>query len=267
MQTINRNYILYNPYAGNGDGEEAAIALEVVYDNAVRYDITKIKDYKSLFETMDESDHIILCGGDGTLNRFVNGTQGLSFPNFVYFYSIGNGNDFIQDIGRMKAAEPFFRINEYLQDLPMVKVKDVECLFVNGVTSGLMSAGAKSIMHHKPVNVEIVVDKKSYRFEKVWMISVTKGRYCNSGMMLAPEHNRLDAKLSIRVLHGIGKYRMVKAFRNIVKGKHSRYKKQIGVINGYDVRVIPEEPVSVNIDGEIIYDVTEYSVICEQADT
>ena len=59
MQTINRNYILYNPYAGNGDGEEAALALEVVYDNAVRYDITKIKDYKSLFETMEESDHCL----------------------------------------------------------------------------------------------------------------------------------------------------------------------------------------------------------------
>lgn len=36
---------------------------------------------------------MILCGGDGTLNRFVNDVNGMNIPNKLYYYPTGTGND------------------------------------------------------------------------------------------------------------------------------------------------------------------------------
>ena len=67
---MNQIYILYNPLSGNGSGRENADALEILYNDPVYLDITQIKDFASFFSKLDLSDDVVLCGGDGTLNRF-----------------------------------------------------------------------------------------------------------------------------------------------------------------------------------------------------
>ena len=52
---------------------------EIVYQ-----DVTKISDYKTFFEGLNADDELVLCGGDGTLNRFIN--SGL--------ISLGESNNF-----------------------------------------------------------------------------------------------------------------------------------------------------------------------------
>ena len=54
-------------------------------------------DYKSFFSKLSSDDKVIIAGGDGTLNRFINDTEGIKFENEILYYPIGTGNDFAHD--------------------------------------------------------------------------------------------------------------------------------------------------------------------------
>ena len=78
-------HVLYNPYAGNNAGKENAQKLAQIFkDEELKfYDITKLNGYASFFSEIGPSDPVVLTGGDGTINRFVNETENLSIPNDI----------------------------------------------------------------------------------------------------------------------------------------------------------------------------------------
>ena len=105
-------YVLFNPHAGNGLGEEKARALTM--DAELCFcDMTKLDSYEAFFAGIEPEDGVILAGGDGTLNRFLNDTEGLSIPNDILYYAIGSGNDFLNDLNKEVGCAPF-SIKEYL---------------------------------------------------------------------------------------------------------------------------------------------------------
>ena len=127
-------YVLYNELSGNGTGKEKAQVVnkfltgkEIVYQ-----DVTKISDYKTFFEGLNADDELVLCGGDGTLNRFINDTDGLTFTQPLSYYPTGSGNDFWNDLGKGPDAGPE-RIEQYIKDLPFVEVNGMKKRFINGI--------------------------------------------------------------------------------------------------------------------------------------
>lgn len=100
---------LYNPYSNCGEGEKCAHRLDAMaLDGNVQYvDITKIEDYSELFYKLYEEDSsLIVCGGDGTLNRFINATKKITFRNSVYYFACGTGNDFCGILIMNKGKSP-----------------------------------------------------------------------------------------------------------------------------------------------------------------
>lgn len=91
---MSEKYILYNPCAGGPETEKAVKALQDANEGAVAINICRIISYKTFFNGLDPNDTVILCGGDGTLNRFVNDVNGMNIPNKLYYYPTGTGNDF-----------------------------------------------------------------------------------------------------------------------------------------------------------------------------
>ena len=75
---MSEKYILYNPCAGGPETEKAVKALQDANEGAVAINICRIISYKTFFNGLDPNDTVILCGGDGTLNRFVNDVNGIS---------------------------------------------------------------------------------------------------------------------------------------------------------------------------------------------
>ena len=66
-------YIIYNTKAGNTDSLESVKTLEIIIDDEIKYiDVTEISNYGVFMSGLKEDDYIILAGGDGTLNKFVN---------------------------------------------------------------------------------------------------------------------------------------------------------------------------------------------------
>ncbi len=66
-------YVLYNKKSGAPEDQENNKLLDMVLDMPVKLiDISKIKDYAVFFRGLAKDDCVIISGGDGTINHFVN---------------------------------------------------------------------------------------------------------------------------------------------------------------------------------------------------
>ena len=280
---MKKYYVLFNPYSGNGKGEEYARKLNsILNDELIYFSMPKITDFKK-FLSMTKGEDIIICGGDGTLNYFINHTDGIKYKNNILYYSTGSGNDFYNDVFKGKGEGPHL-INEYLKDLPTVIVKGKEYKFINGIGYGIdgyccemgdlhrkkntkpvnyTKIALKGLLYdYKPTNAIVTVDSVKHAYKKVWLASTMNGRYYGGGMMIAPYQNRLnsDRSLTVVVLHGKIKLKVLTAFATVFKGEHVRFKKIVDLYTAHEVKVEFDRPVALQIDGETILGVTEYTV-------
>lgn len=275
-------YVLYNPISGDKCGKSGLDPLKSYFsDSVVNYlDITEVDDYQKLFGQLASDDIVVVCGGDGTLNRFINYTLNVDFSNPLYYYPTGSGNDFLRDLGKSIQEGPV-RINDYIHDLPEVCVNGKTYRFLNGIGYGidgyccevgeeLRKQGKKPdytsiaikglLFHYKPTNATVVVDGREYSYRRVWIAPTMHGRYYGGGMMPTPaqKRNSDDGRLSLMLMHNAGKIGTLCVFPSIFKGTHVNHKKQVAVHEGYDITVKFDRPVTLQIDGEVITNVSEY---------
>lgn len=276
--------ILYNPHAANGRGEESAKRLASVLGGSgtEMLDMTKLGDYADFFADLPPARPVVICGGDGTLNRFINDTEGLDIKNSIYYFAGGSGNDFMRDAAAEQ--DEVVPMTEYLRDLPQVTVKGRTYRFLNGVGYGidgyccqvgdrLRAASEKPVnytaiavkgllFHYKPTGAVITVDGKKHTYKKVWLAPTMNGRYYGGGMMPAPEQDRLSGErtVSVMVLHGSGKLKTLMVFPSIFKGGHVKHTEMVEVLSGSDINVQFDRPTPLQIDGETITDVMGYQV-------
>ena len=277
-------YILYNLSAGYKTSCDDIELLQVIlYDEPVFVEITKIKDYRVFLGGLDPEDCIVLCGGDGTLNRFINAADGISFDNEVLYYPIGTGNDFAKELGHEKGCTPF-PITDYIKNLPVVTVKGRQYRFLNGVGYGIdgyccevgdalkketdkpvsyTAIAIKGLLfHYKPTAAAVTVDGVTHTYKKVWIAPTMIGRYYGGGMIPAPHQNRNNAAhtVSVAVLHDSGKLKTLCVFPSIFKGEHIRHTEMTDVFTGHEITVAFDRPRPLQIDGETIAGVMEYTV-------
>ena len=269
-------YALYNPIAGNGRTDEMLTRLQdAVSDELVLLDMTAEDTYDKLFSEISADDYVIVCGGDGTLNRFVNKIAGKTLENDIRYFPSGSGNDFARELGKERYAAPF-SIKEYLTDLPSVEVDGKSSLFINGIGYGIdgyccevgdaqratsdkpvnyTSIAIKGLLfHYKPTNARVTVDGKVYEFKKVWIAPTMNGKYYGGGMMPTPAQDRCaeDGKLSVMLFHGSSALKTLMIFPSLFKGEHVKHTKHVMVLEGHDISVEFESPRSAQIDGETI---------------
>ena len=277
--------VLYNPLAGNGKGENAAKKLKELLngDELTFTDMTKVGDYRALFASMPEDERVIVSGGDGTLNRFINDTEEIAFANPVYYYATGSGNDFLKDIGGNVGDKPVC-IDKYLKALPTVDVKGKSYRFINGIGYGIdgycCEVGDKLretsdkpinyagiaikglLFHYHPTSATVIVDGVEHKYKKVWLAPTMNGRYYGGGMIPTPKQDRLNKEhtVSVMVYYGSGKIKSLAVFPSIFKGEHVNHKEMVEVLSGKEITVRFDSPAALQVDGETIIGVTEYSV-------
>ncbi len=281
-------YVLFNMLSGNGTGKDKVDDLKTfLRGKQVSYkDITKITDFESFFADLTIKDEIIICGGDGTLNHFINDTDGMRILPAIYYYPTGSGNDFWNDLGKKPGDNPI-RIEQYLKDLPFVEVNGMKKRFLNGIGYGIdgycceegdrqREAGNKKIDYtsiaingllfkYKPTNAEIEVDGTHYSYKKVWLAPSMNGRYYGGGMIATPDQDRLakNRLLSLLIFHGSGKIKTLMIFPSIFKGKHIDHPKNVEVKTGHRIKVTFDRPVALQIDGETVLNVKTYTAYKE----
>lgn len=285
-------HILYNNKADNNHGEINARGIlenykteEVLFTN-----ITELSDVNEYLTKLTGEDKLVLAGGDGTLNNFINAIDGHGYNFPIYCYAAGSGNDFMHDVGDRVPASGVIQINEYLRNLPTVTVygEDGSVLardrkFINGVGYGIdgyccevgdaqkkvsekpvnyAAIAIKGLLfHYKPANAKVTVDGKTQSFRKVWLAPTMHGRYYGGGMMVAPEQNRSagDGEISVVVMHGSGKIKTLMVFPSIFKGEHVRHTEMVTVCKGREITVEFDRPTALQIDGETYLRVSRYT--------
>ena len=221
---MNSIIALYNPHSANNTGKEKADTLRSHYEAEPTFiDITTITDYTSFFKGLDATDSVVICGGDGTLNRFINEIYDLGIENDIYYYATGNGNDFLRDFDKAAGDAPI-KINDEIKNLPTVTVNGKTYRFINGVGFGvdgyccevgdrLRLEGAKKInytsiaikgllFHYKPTKAKVTVDGEERTYKKTWIAPTMVGGYYGGGMRPAPaqDRNKRDT-VSVTVMH------------------------------------------------------------------
>lgn len=276
-------HVLYNPLAGNGTGWRSAQCLAAKFVNEpISYqDMVKVKDVYSFLAATEKADRVIIAGGDGTLNRFINGLNGQTPPCNVYYYPTGSGNDFFKD-QEDRAENDLICLNPYIENLPTVTVCGETRHFLNGIGYGIdgycceegdrlrettnkpinyTAIAIKGLLYRfKPVNARVTVDGRTSEYKKVWLAPTMNGRFYGGGVMVAPGQDRLDPehKLSLIVVHGSGKLKPLIMFPSIFKGRHVRHKGLVEVICGRDITVEFDRSTALQIDGDTVKDVTGY---------
>lgn len=280
-----KTLILYNPLSGNGSGESKANELKATRSGEVEIlDMTKIEDLAAMIGELGGDDAVMICGGDGTLCRFVNSVDCDSLECDVLYSAVGSGNDFLRDADKTVTDEPF-SIKKHLCDLPVVTVNGESYRFINGVGFGIdgycceegdrlkrekpseavnyTSVAIGGLLgKFKPKNAKVTVDGVEYSYKKVWLAPTMHGRFYGGGMMCAPDQDRFceDGKNTLVVWHGTGALRTLMAFPSIFKGEHVKKKKMIATHTGHEIKVEFDAPCALQIDGETVTGVTSYSV-------
>ena len=282
-----KTLILYNPLSGNGGALAKAEALKEIYaqnGEVTLIDVTMVDDLVAILQDCGKDDTVVLCGGDGTLNRFVYDTESIDLKCDVYYCAVGTGNDFLHDLGKSLDDAPF-SVKPYLSDLPVVEINGKKTRFLNGIGFGIdgfcceegdrqkAEKPGKDVNYtaiaiqgvfgkYKPRNATVTVDGVEYKYPMVWIAATMHGRFYGGGMMCAPEQDRLaeDGTNTLVVWHSSGKLKTLMVFPSIFKGEHIKNTDMIAVHKGHEITVRFDSPCPLQIDGETVLGVTEYKV-------
>lgn len=279
------NYLFYNPSARNGKAAEDLQLIKKTLDgqDVEIYAVTDIDDYVSVIDKIQPEDIVYIVGGDGTLNRFINDSTNLRILGDIFFYSAGTGNDFKHDVDPDNSLYRI-RLNDYIRSLPTVTVGGVTYKFVNGIGFGIDGycceegdrqrvAGKQDINYSaiavkgclfrfKPYGADITVDGETRHYDKVWLAPTMFGKYYGGGMKVAPEQDRNNPQHTVTnvVIHGTGRLKTLIRFTKIFSGEHTKYTDMVDIRTGHEVRVVFDRPCALQIDGETVKNVTEYTV-------
>ncbi len=276
-------YILCNPLSANKQGAVLSQSLvSKLSDKEIKFiDIREVGDYAAFWKTIQEHDTVILAGGDGTVNRFINSNEGLELPRNLYYFAAGSGNDFKKDVS--PDTDDLIPLHKYIHDLPTVTVNGKTSRFINGIGFGIdgyccevgdqkkeksdkpvnytMIAISGLLFHYKPTHARVTVDGVTTEYNKVWIAPSMKGKFYGGGMMVTPAQDRFDpeGKLSVCLMHGKGKIATLLVFKKIFTGQHIKHS-MVKIMSGHEITVEFDRPVALQIDGETVLNVTSYSV-------
>ena len=280
-------HILYNTCAGcTHFAKEIEEKIQTLFpdERLVLSDIKAVDDKRAYISHIASADKLVVVGGDGTLNHFVNGIDDVDYPFPIYCFAGGTGNDFINDVFG-KSSDGLVMINDYIRDLPVVFVNGESYRFLNGIGFGIdgycCEEGDRYKEAHcgkspnytrialkglfgafKPVRARVTIDGLTEEHEQVWMVPCMNGRYFGGGMMITPKQDRLNPEryVSVAVVKSKSRLRLLAVFPKIFKGTHTKYEKLIKIHECKTVTVEFDKPTALQIDGETVLGVISYTV-------
>lgn len=280
-------YLFFNDLANEGKILESIPSIKKELEESLGGEVKEISLLKSNWDEFlsnaNSEDKIILVGGDGTLNHQINSLPlDKPLPCDFYLYPYGTGNDFLNDVkSSQDNRTKLVKLNEFFSNLPYVEVKGKTYRFINGIGYGIdgeccrvaeemKEKGEKEIDYSKitinlllhsfvaPTSIVKVDGKEIGTFKKTYVSAAMNGKYYGGGMKVAPSQERGSNTLTSVVIHGKGKLGTLMLFPSLFKGTHIKKKKAVSVVKGKTIEVSFDKPTALQIDGEVIKDVTSY---------
>jgi YegS/Rv2252/BmrU family lipid kinase len=230
----------------------------------------------------DGYKHIIVVGGDGTLNEVINGLfKQTRYPTTEVTFgmiSIGTGNDW----GRMLKIpsdyeEAIITIKEcrtFIQDAGIVSYRindnNVDRYFVNIAGLGFDAIVTKkanrlkqrgkggpllyfatiftSLLNYRYVNALINIDGKNYK-NKIFSMNIGIGKYNGGGMMQVPGAIADDGLFDLTVINKMSKPNIIMSLRKLYNGNIVHHSK-VETFTGKSISIDSDTQILLETDGE-----------------
>ncbi|TYR81337.1 diacylglycerol kinase family lipid kinase [Priestia megaterium] len=219
---------------------------------------------------------VVAVGGDGTIHEVINGLVGTNIP--LGIIPAGSGNDFSRGLGiplkHDKALERILSGKPKVIDIGFVNSRyfctvagigfDGEVAqktnasrykkLLNWVRMGQISyiiSAINVLLHYKPKDISIMIDKKLYKIPKVWLIAVANLPSYGGGLIICPKAESNDGLFDICIVQGMSKLEFLRIFPLVFKGNHIN-SPFIKIIRGKELEIYSPTPLLVQGDGEAI---------------
>ncbi len=286
--TEERWLVIVNPNAGKRRGEKDWHRISALLEKyGLEYEVIFTKARHHAIEIAREKveagyDHIIVVGGDGTMNEVINGIfaqERIQTTEVTLgMITVGTGNDW----GRMfhiplhyeEAVQTIRNKQTCLQDAGVVEYRmdgtEGKRYFVNIAGIGfdavvvsrandLKDRGKSGKLlylwnilanlfrfHHSHTSIE--VDGKKYS-NNVFSISIGIGKYSGGGMMQTPDALADDGLFDITMIKKIGKFDVVRNIAKLYNGKIIHHPK-VQTFQGKAILIDANPPIHLETDGE-----------------
>ena len=263
--------LLANPYARQAQQKlpKALLQLQILGLEIIQESVQDPEEFPPLIRRYrDRVDLVIVGGGDGTLNRIVDGLVGMDLP--LGILPLGTANDLARTLGIPLSLPEACRTiavgHRHRIDLGWVNGK----YFFNVASLGLsvnitrkLTRDTKrrwGIFAYLITAVKVILTKRPFRaqigFEGRWrrvktlQIAIGNGRFYGGGMRIAPDATIDDRRLdlySLEIQHG---WQIFTVLLALWTGHH---RQELGSRNlsGTEFEVVTAKPYPINTDGEI----------------
>ena len=257
----------------NAFGKESVFSLYqdirlVAGSMGIDYKIEVNSENKSteqiLKKYQDTRDIIVAVGGDGMINKVLNGI--IDTDNYFSYIPCGTGNDLDRTVKEtLKQGYSF---------VDAIKINDR--YFINNACFGIDADIANDesyihneyipksmrydagVLHHflkyKPRHLEVLVNNERYEDDFTSVI-VCNGRYYGGGYKIGPTSCLNDGLLELYLIEKLNKIGMASAILSTKNGKHEG-NKHLKKIKADSLVINSDVFMDANIDGEKITDKT-----------
>lgn len=240
---------------------------------------------------------IVVLGGDGTLNEVINGIEDYSEVLLGYVPS-GSSNDLARSLkipkdpkealSRVLTSDKTVTLDHGNIDFPDMETpsRKFSCssgmgydanvcaeVQVSPLKKRLNRFGAgkfvyiaialKQLFTIKLSDATVTIDgNKKDTYDKVLLVSGMIHKYEGGGLLMAPEADPFDGKLSVCLVHGMSKLRMFFLLPTIFTGSHIKHK-GVESFHCSQLEIKMNRPVAIHTDGEIAAVSSHIKVSCE----
>lgn len=257
--------IIFNPATRGGKSKKKLPKIKkLLKELNVDYQIFETSaplDAISLAEDARKEGFNVVCalGGDGTAHEVGNGAirAGLPFAAIP----VGSGNDFVGGIGiNGKWEDGVTNLkNGEIKEISIVKANDRYSINIldAGIGGDIAKASEKHLRwitgslkyslltvalltRHKPYPVKLIIDGKEEECN-LNLIAAGFGQTFGSGMNVLPDARFNQDKMSVAIIHDVGKFKFLRLFPKVFSAKHVEETKHVTMMTASEIIVEPDE--------------------------
>lgn len=220
--------------------------------------------------TRNSSSDVVAVGGDGTINRVINGILKSGNNNSLGVLYSGTSPDFCLfnniPLSPQKALNCLLENNKHLIDIIKINQDYAACSINIGLGAnvadyanrwrkyfgdklGTALGVIKAIISMNPFKCNFEIDNESFIFKDVNHIFVVKNPYIASGLKLNLDLKPSDGKMFVVIMHGFSRISLLKNINSLYKGDIVKHP-NLFIKECLDIEILPECIQKLEFDGD-----------------
>lgn len=214
-------------------------------------DVSMLDD--TFFKELKADDEVVIYGGDGTINKFINNCY--TYPKLT-IVPRGTGNDLARSLTTEYKAVQVFAANGYKYvngfdiGFGALVCKLVEQDKKKGKLSYLLNV-YKGLKDTKMLNITAEIDGRQIEMPNTFLVTAQNTKYFGGGMKITPRANIEADTVEVCVIGNASKYLILSIFPTVFLGLHMKIHKYVRVYQAREVKFELETAYIAECDGEV----------------